>query len=665
MKKRLICLILALTLMLSAFAGLSVNAAGAVTQKTVPTYLYGMDKQIELDCLFTSDLPEVAYVDPEDYMDHLYTIEAAETKNDDGTYSVSNANGTMVIDPDADTIYYENFEKLVNNDTNQVGSMLDSYYAVDLPWEQTGEVRPVTLDLAAYGIDVIEYDGRVYIPLPTLNDIYNSTYNSAEYLNGNLYFTHSTDFATGGSYYDRSALFESLDRTEAMTDYTYREMCFLMDHCYGYPSKAAIAESIKENGFDKTLNTYSDDTKQIKRLLQSSDKGDYVVGLVLLSDLMYDGGHTNFFIDFTVEGGKYSDSALYQYYSKLMANPETQDETKAKMALLGIMLKSMTRDVPPLDRNPAVQNYELIKNWNDGAAVLYQYHDTALFSFNSFKDDVVAMFKWSLDYAEEHGVKNFVIDLSTNSGGSTAVVKYMMAILTNNKNHTNENYTLMRNTLTGNTYMESDKLDLNLDGVFDDRDKDVAYDFNYAVLTSEGSYSCGNLMPVLCKDAGICVLGEPSGGGACTLTLPLTPEYFYFSLSCSITIISDSGVDVESGAPVDYALVGTKTETRGSNTYERKDYSKLYDLDLVSALLTEFYYQGDHLLGDANLDGAVDITDATMIQRYDVKMTKLSDTAKKLADVDQDGEVSVIDATWLQRCEAGLKAPEGIGESIG
>ena len=73
------------------------------------------------------------------------------------------------------------------------------------------------------------------------------------------------------------------------------------------------------------------------------------------------------------------------------------------------------------------------------------------------------------------------------------------------------------------------------------------------------------------------------------------------------------------------------------------------------------YYQ---LLGDANLDGAVDITDATTIQRYDVSMTALSDTALRCADVDRDGDVCVVDATWIQRWELDMKAPEGIGQPI-
>ena len=70
------------------------------------------------------------------------------------------------------------------------------------------------------------------------------------------------------------------------------------------------------------------------------------------------------------------------------------------------------------------------------------------------------------------------------------------------------------------------------------------------------------------------------------------------------------------------------------------------------------------LLGDANLDGEVDITDATTVQRYDVKMIELGDAALTLGDVDKDGDVCIIDATWLQRWDLKMKAPKGIGEPI-
>ena len=70
------------------------------------------------------------------------------------------------------------------------------------------------------------------------------------------------------------------------------------------------------------------------------------------------------------------------------------------------------------------------------------------------------------------------------------------------------------------------------------------------------------------------------------------------------------------------------------------------------------------ILGDANLNGKVDITDATRIQRYAAEMIALNDTALKTADVDGDGKVTIIDASWLKRWLIQLPAPEGIGEEI-
>ena len=84
-----------------------------------------------------------------------------------------------------------------------------------------------------------------------------------------------------------------------------------------------------------------------------------------------------------------------------------------------------------------------------------------------------------------------------------------------------------------------------------------------------------------------------------------------------------------------------------------------------AAWLSEQYapaYVPSPLLGDANLDGEVDIIDATWIQRYEVRIITLSDEALLLADVDKDGEVNVVDATWVQRYSVGIAAPEGIGK---
>ena len=56
-----------------------------------------------------------------------------------------------------------------------------------------------------------------------------------------------------------------------------------------------------------------------------------------------------------------------------------------------------------------------------------------------------------------------------------------------------------------------------------------------------------------------------------------------------------------------------------------------------------------YVIGDANRDGSVSITDATTIQLYLVGDYKADADFINRADVDADKDISVIDATYIQR----------------
>ena len=101
---------------------------------------------------------------------------------------------------------------------------------------------------------------------------------------------------------------------------------------------------------------------------------------------------------------------------------------------------------------------------------------------------------------------------------------YIMAMITNSNKDSYTTYYRKIQTLTGNITRIDHDMDLNLDGEINDLDKSVYYDFEYAFITSKVSYSCGNLLPCLAKDAGFPIFGERSGGGACSLLIAYTPE---------------------------------------------------------------------------------------------------------------------------------------------
>lgn len=61
------------------------------------------------------------------------------------------------------------------------------------------------------------------------------------------------------------------------------------------------------------------------------------------------------------------------------------------------------------------------------------------------------------------------------------------------------------------------------------------------------------------------------------------------------------------------------------------------------------------LLGDVNLDGNVNISDATEIQKYLADSVEFSEVRKLNADVNGDGNITVADATAIQKMIVGIK----------
>ncbi len=124
-------------------------------------------------------------------------------------------------------------------------------------------------------------------------------------------------------------------------------------------------------------------------------------------------------------------------------------------------------------------------------------------------------------------------------------------------------------------------------------------DLNFAVLTSGYSYSCGNQLPCLMKDAGVPIIGERSGGGSCSVQRDLTGEGLVYSHSSWISrLVNDAGEEIDDGVPVDVDLLeraGSKKERRVAEfdgkrvETELHDYSSFYDLDNLSQVMNEIY----------------------------------------------------------------------------
>lgn len=586
MMKKWMCIILSLAVLLGTGPMTAAFAEGnGITEKELTAYIYGKDKTETLKCLFRSGLPDMAYISTVDFLSRAYLEEPVEVKNEDGTYTVSNSGGAMVIDPEKDTLHSDGFEEFSQIQPNVEGSEMDAPYLKETGYVFEGEIAGFDLDLGAYGLDILEYDGKTWFPASTISLLFGVSYNTAVYSDGSIFFVHCSDLIGGGGYFRNMSAFDTLQRSEDLAKLTYSELCLAIDRLYGKPAQAEIASELEEKSFDQMLAGHSDETRRARELLQSSDAVDFLCGMGFMAELFKDGGHT----------------AIYMptLLALLSAGCAVQPEMEKVFFGEDDMLKSMLMYVlsgqggQPADparlvelRTPVYES-ETVRTWDDQTESRLVIHgDTAVFVFNAFLNEAVYHFKESLDLAKEKGVKRFVIDLSCNMGGSTNIAMYMLAMMTNrNRDSYTSSYRKIQ-TITGNIIRTDHINDLNLDGEINDLDREVYYDFDYAILTSGSSYSSGNLLPCLAQNAGIPILGERSGGGACSILIIYSPEGYYYTISSYTKLIDQNGADVDSGAEPDYDLTRVEKDEAGNETV---DYSGMYDLDDIGVKIDEFY----------------------------------------------------------------------------
>ena len=202
---------------------------------------------------------------------------------------------------------------------------------------------------------------------------------------------------------------------------------------------------------------------------------------------------------------------------------------------------------------------------------------------NAPKDDMVIFLDALKKAAADPEVKNFVIDITANGGGSADIVLAITSLILD------KSYISQDNSLTGQRAIVEYEVDRNFNGVFDAADKDVRYDLNFAVLTSGMSFSCGNLFPSILKDNGVPVLGATSGGGACAIQAMCTADGFCFQISSfRARLNSLDGDNIDSGVTPDIPIDNdgrVEVKLSEENSLMVKDYSKYFDIDYLRSLL--------------------------------------------------------------------------------
>ena len=116
----------------------------------------------------------------------------------------------------------------------------------------------------------------------------------------------------------------------------------------------------------------------------------------------------------------------------------------------------------------------------------------------------------------------------------------------------------------------------------------------------------------------------------------------------------------------DFSINGTSVQNSSSNSFVwTPDRAGTYTLSVkvtdadgkTATATTEYVIAGDapaYELGDVNLDGKVNVADATLLQKYCVRTETFNETQLSVADVNKDGKIDISDATQIQRIVAQL-----------
>ena len=598
--KKTVSLVLALALLLSL--AVPALAEGTCTEKTVPVYRDSLESNETALIRMYGDIP---YMKIDAFYNGLYFTGAEAypqqaspmtvTRNG-SVYETTAYDGTKgVFDAEADTFSCENLDAYAN--PPYYALLLASERDSSAPFvrishtEYAGTLTAKSVDFAKYGIDLVGDGDELWVPLAALQCLFSSPYAFNAFFNGKgVYIQDGMETLQpvsakdlDGAYY---AFMESA-RSEEKARFDYSVLCFYVDTCFGFPERSRLSASIAEVGLDKTLDRTIDgiNLPALKASLLSTDMEEYIFGLNALLTAVDDGGHTTF-----------TDAPLM--------TEERKAAWAEKMAGLGIAPSERSAyadasfsgisSVYQLAAKGGFDHVEGIDYDNGEWANYFEKGDTALYLFMHFycnrlgwtlyedgqtsemPEDTMGTFIKCLEKAKSNpNIKKFVIFLPLNAGGESGIAATMSKIISG------QAYRHQYDAYTGQDEIIFYDVDLNFDGVFDEKDDAVSYPFQFAVIAGAYSYSAANYLISMAKDNGVCVLGEQSGGGACSPQPTPESEGAMFNLSGRYKLVDRKGEYVDFGIEPDYLL----TEEKDGET----DYSRFFDVAEISRLIGEYY----------------------------------------------------------------------------
>ncbi len=567
--KRTLSLILALCMAFSLLT-CGVNAAAAknqtITKKELPFYLADPEEERTFEVYYVgySDVPYVTLRQWGEFMTFLQselhtneTYALAYTSIGDKGVLTREDGYTMTCDCTKDTITFFDYDAFRRNNPN--GLLID-VLSVDDPqgdeapnlfkrcdgsYERYGDM--LTLDLAAYGIDMVLSRGECYVPLQTLNDfLLAPDYINLAYTGDKIVLLPHNALGSEGAYTPLGELYYSSkphERSEALAKFSYAELCLVLDHFYGLKDAHGI-ESFEQLALQTGM----------KEALLSTDPNMADAALHEIISYHLDDLHSGF-----NSASPLSDKGLTAKLGAEIGYGYTVRQYVKQLYAYMLMRQAMRPEgIPCYEEigNTAYITFDSFTAVPSGV----DYYETAPTA--EVEDTIgIMLYAYSQIMRENSPVENVVLDLSCNGGGAADAAVFVVSAFLG------EGSVSVKNTMSGALATGVYEVDMNLDHKFDDADRGLTKK-NLYCLTSPLSFSCGNLVPNVFKNSNmVTLIGRTSGGGSCVVQ-PMCTAYgtvFQISGFSRLAFVQNgSFYDIDRGAAPDFSI------TKISTFYDRE-----------------------------------------------------------------------------------------------
>ncbi|WP_026510202.1 S41 family peptidase [Butyrivibrio sp. LC3010] len=572
---------------------------GGYTERSVKVLSFE-DEIGEFSLRFYNVTPDIPYMGMNEYAQFIGRQPFNVQQSEDGTYVLENWNGAKLIcDSEKGQIFVQDWNAfmalpmpLEKRTMGLKDVSLDFVRIVDVTYE--GEATPVTFDFAKYGIRFYSDEHDIYFPVSTLSNMMTDiATNYMVYDGENL---HIQRIVENGVIFDSAYISDVIlaqicgeDRPEDIIRQCYADICFNFDYFYGHPGTAVLDKALDDKGLDMALESLGEEGKSIKEGLLSSSLEIYLGNLTKLFFTYLGDGHTVFsgesgiatILDRGINDA-FVKRAGSSYKEAFLNNPIHSQQMKNEMINVQRALCWGEDNYREYGRTAIIRLDSFLP---DEAAWDSYYNNDG-----EFPDDSLGTVITGLEKASQNPkIDNVIFDLSCNNGGSPDPMMMILGMTTG------QDKLYGWNNITRQPMAVTFEIDANFDGVYDKKDKEVKYDFNYGVLVTRHAFSCGNLFPIIIQEEGAVLIGEPSSGGGCSVQIGSDIEGLYYLMSSGQWKLMDyEGNSVEGGCSIDVPIkTGTMQITELAGDPYADMISALFGKELIIPAYQEYFEDKD------------------------------------------------------------------------